>query len=131
MRSYTRRFFDGLGDLDIHIEKKTDPIATYVEVFRNALVVEQQMCLCGLLGAETDGLPDEIKQETSAFFEQNIDWLTRAFELTKATNKIEAKQRAVQLLCALEGALLVSKSRNDDTIFETVVAPFFQNIATE
>lgn len=127
VRSYTQRFFDNLGEPNVHIENGISPISAYIDMFRHALVVEQQMCLCGLLGAETDGLPDEVKRETTAFFEKNIDWLKHAFELTAAPHRGNYKEKAIQLLCALEGAILVSKSLGNDTVFETVAAPFLKH----
>lgn len=80
------------------------------------------MCLCGLLGAETDGLPEKVKAQTQRFFEQNIEWLTQAYQQADGASEQAANAQAIATLSLLEGAMLVSKAMNDTAIFATASA---------
>ena len=51
----------------------------YLELYRGALIVDQSVCLCAILGAEVIGLPEMIRSEVRLFFQANIDWLTKTF----------------------------------------------------
>lgn len=124
VKTYTQRFFDTLGEPTQLNGEFDDPITAYINMFKSALLVDQQMCMCGLLGAETDGLPNEVKQQTKHFFETNIKWLEKAFAMTSSGSKKSNTKQAIRLLCALEGALLVSKSLQDSSVFNAVAKPF-------
>lgn len=124
VKRYTQRFLENLGEPQNPNGKHANPIQAYIDMFRTALLVEKQMCLCGLLGAESDGLPEEVKFETKTFFERNLEWLEKAFDLTKSNSTLESRVEAERLLCALEGAMLISKSMDNIAIFNNVVAPY-------
>ena len=115
-RSYADKFMEQLGDPKQLILGGQDPIGKYVEAFRKALLKDRRMCLCGLLGAEIDGLPSEVVKETRAFFERNIEWLIKAYQL-KGFKK-QARSKAVQTLSILEGAMMISKVLGNAEAFE-------------
>lgn len=115
-RSYADKFMEQLGDPKQLILDGQDPIGKYVEAFRKALLKDRRMCLCGLLGAEIDGLPSEVVKETRAFFERNIEWLIKAYQL-KGFKK-QARSKAVQTLSILEGAMMISKVLGNAEAFE-------------
>lgn len=118
---YTERFMAALGDPEQHSKATKHPISRYVELFRRALINDQKMCLCGLLGAEIDGLPDKVRVATRRFFERNLQWLTQAYASLECDEET-AKIKALKTLSLLEGAMLVSKAVSDNSVFETVVA---------
>ena len=121
-RQYTDNFMANLGSPDELITHGKNPIEVYSQQFQHALTQDKKMCLCGLLGAETDGLPEKVKQQTRRFFEQNIQWLTHAYTLGTDNTEQQAKSQAVAAISLLEGAMLVSKAMNDDALFSTVSA---------
>jgi TetR/AcrR family transcriptional repressor of nem operon len=121
-RQYTDNFLANLGSPDELIAQGKKPIEVYSQQFQHALTQDKKMCLCGLLGAETDGLPEKVKQQTRRFFEQNIQWLTHAYTLGTDNTEQQAKSQAVAAISLLEGAMLVSKAMNDDALFSTVSA---------
>lgn len=61
---YTDDFLRVLGDPNELYAVGKNPIDVYINLFRNALVQDKKMCLCGLLGAESDSLPDKVRYET-------------------------------------------------------------------
>lgn len=121
-KNYTDRFMTSLGEPDELARNKKDPIKVYVVAFRNALVQDKRMCLCGLLGAEVDGLPDAVVSQAQAFFKRNIEWLAKAYSLNET--KMNSRKKAIRLLSLLEGAMITSKVLNDIKIFDQAVEEF-------
>lgn len=106
-RAYTERFISSLKTPQALKEEGIDPLDVYVNAFRSALVGSKQMCLCGIFGAEAEGLPEVVVQETREFFKQNIKWLTEAYQL-KGMLKANAHSSACVAVSMLEGALISS-----------------------
>jgi TetR/AcrR family transcriptional repressor of nem operon len=120
-RQYTDDFLTKLGDPLELFSAGNNPIDIYIKQFRRALIKDKKMCLCGLLGAESDGLPDKVRYETKRFFERNIVWLEQAYKVVTAENNNSAKTNAIKTISLLEGAMLVSKTLGDNQVFEQAV----------
>ncbi|KGJ97515.1 TetR/AcrR family transcriptional regulator [Colwellia psychrerythraea] len=118
---YTEEFLKALGDPDELYAAGKNPIDVYINLFRKALVKDKKMCLCGLLGAESDSLPDKVLIETKLFFERNIAWLTQAHTVIAPDNKEAAKRNAIKTIAILEGVMLISKTLDDNQIFEEAI----------
>lgn len=118
---YTDRFLKRLGD-----PVSGDPsarISDYVAAFRKSLVEDGLMCLCGLFGAEIDDLPTGVAEETRRFFERNRDWLVVVLE--RHANHLDAGARetaALDLIARLQGAMILSRSLSDPSIFDRVMS---------
>jgi TetR/AcrR family transcriptional repressor of nem operon len=116
-RNYTNKFIASLGDpAELHGQGK-HPVRLYVNAFRNAIEEDKGMCLCGMLAAEIDVLPEAVIKETRDFFHRNIDWLKGAYEVTG--NQRGAHELAVNTLCVLEGAMITCKAMDDIALFDT------------
>lgn len=87
--------------------------------FRYALVHDEKLCLCAVLGAEIGSLPKNVGSNARVFFERNIEWLKIAFTACHLTDT-KARSYAIHLLSSLEGAMIVSKALADDGVFESV-----------
>jgi TetR/AcrR family transcriptional repressor of nem operon len=57
------------------------------------------MCLCGVLGATINDLPDEVMAEARQFFEDSLKILG---------NRGLSQTRAMQVMATLEGAMLLA-----------------------
>jgi TetR/AcrR family transcriptional repressor of nem operon len=121
-RQYTDDFLMMLGDPNELLKFGKKPIDVYVNQFRHALVQDKKMCLCGILGAESNAIPDKVKHETKIFFQRNIDWLEKTYELIAPDTKNKAREKAIKVLSILEGAMLVSIAIDDYQIFEQAVS---------
>lgn len=118
-RRYTDRFITALGDPARFAGDGSAATAAFIAMFRHALHEDRQLCLCAVLGAEAGGLPDAVRAETRFFFERNLAWLTAA--LAGGSSTVDAAQtRAIHLLAALEGAMIIAMMLNDETVFERV-----------
>lgn len=116
---YRERFMDGL---DARIDGTDDPkarVRAMVEAFGAALNDADQVCLCGVMGAESLGLPQPVRDEVAAFMQACINWLAEGYrEAGHPPDRAQA--RALTILAALEGAMIVAVSLGDDSTFDVV-----------
>ncbi len=89
-------------------------------VFRNALLRDGRMCLCGMLGAEADGIPDEVAAEARRFFERGVESLTRAGDA--AGQEAASPEAALRIMATLEGAMLLARTLRNHAIFDQATA---------
>jgi TetR/AcrR family transcriptional repressor of nem operon len=124
-RRYTA---DGVAYLDELLASAADwraILRLYTGIFRAALVDGNRMCLCGIMSAEHEDLPPEVRQEVDAFTEANLAWLARLLETRRPdTGSAEAQQRAMAIFAAVEGAQLVARGRGDPAAFDTILAGY-------
>lgn len=117
-KRYAERFLSALGDPDTMRQSGRDPIALYTDAFRTSLRRDKRMCLCGLLGAEVDSLPNDVAGATRSFFEANLTWLKTALA---GRGEADAEKRAHQILSVLEGAMLTANVFGDVRIFDDAI----------
>lgn len=119
---YTTRFNEKLAQILVEHEQPTKRLERYIDLFRQSLLCDQKMCLCGQLASESEVLPEPVRMATQQFFVTNLAWLrTQVFEASGLSASLAA-QRAAGLLASLEGALLMAKVLNDNGAFELVSA---------
>jgi TetR/AcrR family transcriptional regulator, transcriptional repressor for nem operon len=97
----------------------------YTDVFRSALSNDNRMCLCGIMAAEHDDLPAEVRAEVDRFTDVNIRWLVKLLSRGKkkaATGAIE--QRALAIFAAVEGAQLVARGRGDIAVYDQAIEAY-------
>ena len=111
---YTNAFLNALGDVDEIKANNENPIDVYTQLFRNALLTDNKMCLCGLLGAQNESLPDKVRLEVKRFFDLNLAWLEQAHI---ANGENEPSHAAILTVSLLEGAMMISKALNDHSYF--------------
>lgn len=89
-----------------------DAVTRVTAVFREALIVNGRMCLCGLFASEADSLPAEINTQVRAFYTLLIGYLEKALGPTWSGPS------PASIVARLEGSLLVARVMGDDSIFE-------------
>ena len=118
----TQRYSDNFaGALEKIVSSEANPkdrIKAFVDIYTYELKQKGLVCLCAVLGAETDGLPDRVSGEIKSFFDKNIEWLARQYE---ALGKDAPAKHAKTTLSLLSGAMIVSASNNDNSIFDAAI----------
>jgi len=112
VKRYSERFFETLSER----AETMPPVKAFVSVYRDALVSSDRICLCGMLGAESCGLPEALAAEVSAFFKANVSWITKA--LPKSLPAPARKSKAEHIVAALQGAMILSGSLKDHKLFD-------------
>ena len=80
------------------------------------------MCLCGMLAAEYQTLPEPMQDAVVRFFAENETWLTRVLERgprrRNAPFRGSAGEVARMIVSGLEGAMLVARPFDDVAGFQ-------------
>ncbi|MCC0176306.1 TetR family transcriptional regulator C-terminal domain-containing protein [Waterburya agarophytonicola K14] len=131
MRSSILRSTPAIGDA-CHFRRSQ--LVAYVQLFQDNLAVDNKFCLCGMLASEINSLSDEVKQAIQDFFTDNELWLSQSIEKGKVDGSLKITTSpdliAAQLLATLEGAMLIARSRSDNSVskFQQVVEGAIQNL---
>jgi TetR/AcrR family transcriptional repressor of nem operon len=124
-RRYTE---DGAAYLADLLDRSNDPswcMDQYAKIFRAALENDNRMCLCGIMSAELDELPAEVKSEVDAFGIANVEWIEKVLALSNpAQNSASRREHATAIFAAFEGAQLVSRGRRDIDLFDRAIQTF-------
>jgi TetR/AcrR family transcriptional repressor of nem operon len=103
----------------------------YADVYRNMLDGER-LCLCGMLAAEYQTLPQAMRSAVIRFFTQNEAWLAEVLADGAAAGEIQlagsAEDAAVALVAGLEGAMLVTRPFNDLARFDAAAGPLLASL---
>ena len=118
-KNYRTNFFEKLGPANA--EESPDPMSRLRSIFRDSLIIDKKMCLCGLLGAEIDSLPDVISDEVTLFFKDLENWLVEVFTDHFKYNKKKARSYALKEIALLEGSMIVAKAYKDPSTFDMIL----------
>lgn len=125
VRRYAEQFKAELDKIDL--ENLQAALDGFVSLYSNALVLNESICLCAVMGAEAIGLPENINQRTKAFFEMNKAWLETLF----AKHRIkDAANVASLIVAALEGGMIVASTLNDRSTFDQVAKAAIRGVGT-
>lgn len=119
VKRYSDRFFADLEDKTARAKTPDDRLRAFCNAYRNALIHSDKICLCGMLGAESCGLPKMLADAVADFFEANITWVGDA--MPKELSPTERRARAAQMLATLQGAMMVATTLKDHKLFDGIV----------
>jgi TetR/AcrR family transcriptional regulator, transcriptional repressor for nem operon len=118
---YAERFAAALAEIEPREASAADKLNAYVDLYAGVLRA-RRMCLCGMLAAEYQTLPEEIRGDIVAFFDHNEAWLARVLEQGRADGSLHfdgsAPDTARMIIGGLEGAMLVARPYGDADHFE-------------
>jgi TetR/AcrR family transcriptional regulator, transcriptional repressor for nem operon len=114
-RRYRASFGRALADIDRNEPSPAKRLDRYADLFAESLS-NGRICLCGLLAADGRNVPDPIRTEVGAFFEEQTAWLQHTLR-TLGLKPAVAVRRAEALLAGLEGALIIASSRRMNASF--------------
>lgn len=93
-------------------ESEQDVVAAYRSAFRDALHGTGGMCLGGMLGGESGGLPPLLHEEVEQFFHDCIE------DLASRIGGPDARDRAFAVMALLEGGLILAQVYKDASAFD-------------
>ncbi|QIA01489.1 MULTISPECIES: TetR/AcrR family transcriptional regulator [Pseudomonas] len=121
-KRYTEDGLQYLDGLRSHSEDLNVWMKGYTDVFRMALVNDNRMCLCGIMSAEYDDLPPEVRTEVDGFTELNVRWLTEVLSVCRPQLSLEERQQqALAIYAAVEGAQLIARGRDDISVYDKTI----------
>lgn len=129
---YADRFAAALGELDATAPDAAAKLAGYGELYA-AVLERHRMCLCGMLAAEYQTLPDGMRRRVSDFFDRNTAWLRDVLEQGRQDGALTfagtPEEVAAMVLGALEGALLIGRLNGDGTGLRAVADRLLASLA--
>ena len=125
LNRYVARFADALSALDARPANALGRLVSYAGLYLEVLQSER-MCLCGMLAAEFETLPDPMRAIVTRFFENNEAWLSQVLRQGREEGTLHfsgSDQEAARFVVAtLEGAMLVARPFGDIARFQEAVA---------
>ncbi|MGF1446809.1 MAG: TetR/AcrR family transcriptional regulator [Pikeienuella sp.] len=106
---YADRFIESLGP-----PAEPGAVLRLIAGYRAALREADQMCLCGIFGAEIDSLPEPLADTVRDFFERSVAWASACLGET------EGRTGGETLISGLEGALIAARALGDAEVFDRV-----------
>ncbi|UDL94081.1 TetR/AcrR family transcriptional regulator [Lichenihabitans sp. PAMC28606] len=124
-RRYTEEGAAYLGGLLATSTNPTWCMEQYTAIFRSALMNDNRMCLCGIMSAEFDDLPSEVRVEVDRFAQANVAWLeTVLAQARPKASPQDLKDHAMAIFAAVEGAQLVARGCQDIAIYDRTIRAY-------
>lgn len=117
---YAQRFFEALARIDEDFPTARAKLEAYAGLYADVLR-GKRMCMCGVLAAEYQTLPESMRVAVIDFFDDNQRWLAHLLSAghedgtLNVTGSVE--EVAQSILSTLEGAMLVARPYGDLTRF--------------
>jgi TetR/AcrR family transcriptional repressor of nem operon len=128
---YSARFIQALGDIDRELPSARAKLEAYADLYAGVLRNER-MCMCGILAAEYQTLPDAMRGAVIQFFDENQKWLAKLLEEGKADGTLSYSGRAddvaQSILSTLEGAMLVARPYGDLARFDAAAKQLLSSL---
>ena len=115
------RYLDGI------LNDTTDSTAMmqlYADVFRDTLLNGNRMCLAGILAAERNDLPAEVRTEVVRWGEMNERWIARVLAPGEDDPPADIRRRAKAIFAAVSGAQMVAHGRDDIALYDDIVSAY-------
>lgn len=129
---YRETFGGALTQIGIRDVGEPEKLRAYVDLYAGVLR-EERLCLCGMLAAEYATLPPGMQSELRAFFDDNERWLSAILDQGRTLGTLrfagKAEDMARLLVGSLEGAMILARSYEDPSRFETSAKQLIDNLS--
>jgi TetR/AcrR family transcriptional repressor of nem operon len=129
---YAGRFGDALDRIDRQVPGARDKLEAYANLYAGVLE-GKRMCMCGVLAAEYQTLPEPMRRAVIGFFDENQRWLAGVLNQGQTEKTLaftgSADEVAQTILSTLEGAMLVARPYGDPTKFTATARQLLAGLA--
>jgi TetR/AcrR family transcriptional repressor of nem operon len=130
---YAKRFSEALAAVDASTSDGPARLAAYAGLYGDVLR-QGRMCLCGMLAAEYQTLPEPMRETVVRFLDESETWLTATLEEGRANGTLgfsgSPSDAARLIVSGLEGAMLVARPYGDPARFEATAEALLAGFAT-
>ena len=92
----------------------------FCEAYRQAFRTADAVCLCGMLGAESHGLPEPVGHAVREFFSANIAWVADCLAVDRPMTA--RRTEATGIVASLQGAMMLAAAFGDAGILDEAIA---------
>lgn len=129
---YADRFADALGRIDREVPDAPAKLQAYADLYAGVLE-GNRMCMCGILAAEYQTLPEPMRGAVIRFFDDNQTWLAEVLTEGQVDKTLtfsgSPDDVAQSILSTLEGAMLVARPYGDLKRFNATASQLLSNLA--
>jgi TetR/AcrR family transcriptional repressor of nem operon len=122
---YAARFTEALERIDSTVSGAGAKLDAYAGLYADVLRGDR-MCLCGMLAAEYQTLPQPMRDSVIRFFDHNVTWLASVLAKGQSEGTLSfdgsPADAAQTILSALQGAMLVARPYGDLARFQAAAA---------
>jgi TetR/AcrR family transcriptional repressor of nem operon len=134
IKRYAARFAAALADIDARRTDAPAKLKAYATLYLEVLR-DERMCLCGMLAADYQTLPQPMRDAVVRFFDDNEAWLGRVLYQGQAEGSLRvtgsAEETAQTIVGGLEGAMLVARPYGDTARFEAAASRLLASITSQ
>ncbi|MFL5824753.1 MAG: TetR/AcrR family transcriptional regulator [Solirubrobacteraceae bacterium] len=121
IQRYAERFAAALDQIDRDLPDARAKLEAYAGLYAEVLR-GRRMCMCGILAAEYQTLPEDMRTAVIRFFDDNHEWLVGVLSQGQADHTLNITgsidETAQSILGTLEGAMLVARPYGDTSRFD-------------
>ncbi|WP_028225235.1 TetR/AcrR family transcriptional regulator [Paraburkholderia ferrariae] len=132
VHQYSGEVMAGLKAIDAS-QPAEAKLAVYTKLFGKTLGDGNQICLCGMLAADIESLPEVIREAIQAFFRANESWLAKVLAEGAAQGTLvvngSPESAARTLFAALQGSVVASRLFHTRSRLEDVSAMWMKAAA--
>ena len=133
IKRYASAFAEALAEIDRRVADAPAKLEAYAGLYADVLR-RQRMCLCGMLAAEYETLPQPMRDSVIRYFDENEVWVRRVLEQGDRERTLHlggaASEVARMIVSALEGAMLVSRPYGDLERFQATAGRLLAGLST-
>jgi TetR/AcrR family transcriptional regulator, transcriptional repressor for nem operon len=130
---YSERFTEALDKIDRTTSGAGAKLEAYASLYADVLRGER-MCLCGMLAAEYQTLPERMHGSVIRFFDHNVTWLAGVLAEGHSDSELSFNgspaDSARTVLGALQGAMLVARPYGELARFQAAAARTIDGLTT-
>ena len=127
-----QRFAEALATIDAGVFDARAKLAAFTGLYADRLN-GRRVCLCAVLVAEYETLPEPMRRAIDRFFSDSEEWLATVLERGRAGGSLsfEALPRdaAGMIIGGLVGAMLLARSNNDVNRFRSAAGLLLATVA--
>jgi TetR/AcrR family transcriptional repressor of nem operon len=129
---YTERFAGSLARIEAEAASRAAALRAYAGLYADVLAAHR-MCLCGMLAAEYETLPEPMQDSIVRFFELSEEWLARVLSSGRRDGSMSfsgsPRDAAKGIIGGLEGAMLVARAQGAVDGFEATARRLVMSVA--
>jgi TetR/AcrR family transcriptional repressor of nem operon len=128
---YAARFDAALARIDETVPDAPARLEAYARLYADVLK-KRRLCLCGVLAAEYQTLPQPMREAIIKFFDDNEAWLADVLDAGRAGGTLRfagsSSGAGRMILSGLEGAMLVARPYGDVDRFMTTASHLLASV---
>ncbi len=132
---YRANLLAGLAQMDQGEMSSAEKLKGYISTCRQIIDNGNRLCMCVMLMADFETLPDEIRREVEGFDADNVAWLTRILSAGREAGMFRfagpADVEAQFIFATVEGAELVARGSRNIARFDVATGQLLEELGVK